>query len=78
MKYLLIDDKRTQNCIDHIKSLEPNGKWEVTIMEYKKKRSLAQNALYHMWKPYLAKHFGYTDEEMHEELKYAFIGKLFM
>ncbi len=28
-----------------------------------------------LWLPYLADHFGYTEDQMHEELKYAFIGE---
>ena len=28
-----------------------------------------------MWLPYLAEHFGYTKDQMHDELKYAFIGE---
>lgn len=55
--------------------MEINGKTEVVVRPYKKKRSLSQNNLMWMWMPYLSSHFGYTEEEMHEELKYAFIGE---
>ena len=75
MIYLLIDEKRKQNAIDHIKKLPESDKWEVVIQEYKKKRSLAQNRLYWMYLPYLADHFGYSKDDMHDELKYHFIGE---
>ena len=75
MIYLLANPKAKQDRINYILTLPDDGKFEVVIKEYKKKRSLAQNRLYWMWIPYLAKHFGYTDDEMHDELKYAFIGE---
>lgn len=75
MIYLLANPKAKQDSINYILTLPDDGKFEVVIKEYKKKRSLAQNRLYWMWIPYLAKHFGYTDDEMHDELKYAFIGE---
>ena len=75
MIYLLANQKNKQDAINYILTLPDDGKFEVVVQEYKKKRSLAQNRLYHMWKPYLAKHFGYAAEEMHEELKYAFLGE---
>lgn len=74
MIYLLDDPKRKQEAINYILGLEGN-KWEVVIQEHKRKRSLSQNRLMWMWIPYLAKNFGYSDDEMHEELKYAFIGE---
>lgn len=75
MHYLLIDEQRRQNAINHILKLPEGDKWEVVIREYKKKRTISQNNLMWMWLPYLADHFGYTVDQMHEELKYAFIGE---
>ena len=75
MIYLLSNQKNKQDAINYILSLPDDGKHEVVVQEYKKKRSLAQNRLYWSWLPFLAKHFGYSDDEMHEELKYAFIGE---
>lgn len=75
MIYFLIDDNRKKTAIEHINKLPSGDKWEVVIRERKKKRSLSQNNLLHMWIPYLAEYFGYTDEQMKEELKYAFIGE---
>lgn len=74
MIYLLSNQKRKQDAINYILTLPDDGKWEVVIQEYKRKRSLSQNSLYHMWKPYVAKVSGYTLDEMHDEFKYAFIG----
>lgn len=75
MIYFLTDQQRKQNAIDHINQLPDGNKWEVLVQERKNKRRLAQNRLYWMWVKPLANHFGYTDDQMHEELKYAFIGE---
>ena len=74
MIYLLLDQERKQNAINHILTLPDGDKWEVVIQEYVKKRSAAQNRLYHMWKKPIAECCGYTLDEMHDELKYSFIG----
>lgn len=75
MNFILLDKRRLDNVFEFLNKLPLDGKTEVVIREYKKKRSVQQNALLWMWIPYFAKHFGYTDEEMHEEFKYAFIGE---
>lgn len=75
MIYLLANQRARQEAINYILTLPDDGKFEVVIQEYKKKRSLAQNRLMWSWLPFLAKHFGYTDDKMHDELKYAFIGE---
>lgn len=75
MIFNIIDKDRKDNCISCIKKLKEGDKWEVVIQERKNKRRLSQNRLYWMWIPYLADHFGYTKDQMHDELKYAFIGE---
>jgi hypothetical protein len=46
----------------------------VTIEEWKPKRSLAQNRLYHKWTAELADQTGSTRDAMHEYLKRHFLG----
>lgn len=75
MIFFLIDHDRKSNCKDYIDSLPNGDKWEVVIQERKKKRRLSQNRLYWLWVKPLAEYFGYTDDQMHDELKYAFIGE---
>jgi hypothetical protein len=74
MIYLLTDQKAKQDAVNYMLTLPEDGTFEAVMQEYIKKRSLAQNRLYHMWKPYVAKVSGYTLDEMHDEFKYAFIG----
>lgn len=57
---------------EHLLSLE--GDVQVTVERKKKPRSDRQNAYY--WGvmiDILAKHFGYTPDEMHESLKWQFL-----
>lgn len=75
MIFNITDQERKDNCKKFIGSLPEGDKWEVVIQERTKQRSKAQNRLYHMWKPYVAKHCGYTLAQMHDEFKYTFIGK---
>ena len=74
MIYLLANPKAKQDAINYMLTLPEDGTWEAVMQEYIKKRTAAQNRLYHMWKPYIAKVSGYTLDEMHDEFKYAFIG----
>lgn len=74
MIFNITDKQRKDNCSKFIQSLPEGNKWEVVIQERKNKRRLSQNRLMWMWIPLLADYFGYTNAQMHEELKYAFIG----
>jgi hypothetical protein len=52
-------------CIAYIGSLGLLGhKWCVKVEEYKPKRSLAQNRCFHSWCGEMAKHKGYSPDEM--------------
>lgn len=75
MNFLLIDKQRLSNAIAHIIKLPIDGKTEIVIQEYKKNRSKAQNRLYWNYVKVLGDHFGYDKDEMHDELKYAFLGE---
>lgn len=50
---------------------------QLTVKRYVEKRSLSQNALFHVWCREMAEHFkaaNVTDESMKELLKYKFLG----
>lgn len=74
MRYIIRDEMRRRNCISEIACMDILKPMEVTIRPYKKKRSDAQNNLYWMWLPDIAKHFGYTIDELHEVLKVRLLG----
>jgi len=52
----------------------PNKPMTVEIKERKITRSVMQNALMWKWYTVLGDHFGYTKDEMHEELATRFLG----
>ena len=74
MRFILIDDQRRLNAIEYIKQQNINKPLQVDIKPYKKNRSNSQNNTMWMWYEDLADHFGYTPEELHEELKVKFLG----
>ncbi len=74
MRYILIDEQRRGYAIRELQSLDISKPFEVTIKPYKKSRSNAQNNVMWMWLPDIAKHFGYTADELHEVLKVRFLG----
>lgn len=76
MLYLLKDAERQRNVVDHILRLPFEPLHYVDIGEYVPNRTKAQNRLYWKWIPFLASHFGYAKDEMHDELKYAFLGEV--
>ncbi|MBW2675100.1 MAG: recombination protein NinB [Deltaproteobacteria bacterium] len=62
---------------EFVSSLHPSKKWEITVAEYRKKRSLGQNAL--MWKwanevaDYVSEHTGMDADDVHAFLKGKFL-----
>ena len=72
MRYILTDEVRRLNAIEYIR--QQKGVLQVDIKPYKKNRSNSQNSTLWMWLSDLADHFGYTPEELHEELKVKFLG----
>lgn len=74
MRYILVDEQRRQNAIKELEGVDISKPLEVTIKPYKKNRTNSQNNLMWMWLPDIAKHFGYTVEELHEVLKVRFLG----
>ncbi len=71
--FILRTDTNKAHCLEHIRNLQ--GVWEVEVREYRKKRTNNANSRY--WVAVvtpIARHTGYEPEEMHEILKYKFLG----
>lgn len=63
--YILKSDRIAANCAEYVLNDVPhNGKWQVHIRRYIKRRSLAQNRLLHLWLGHLEEHTGYTRDEL--------------
>lgn len=63
------------NCLIEVGNLDSKKPWRITIEPYQKRRSIEANAFY--WKccvTPLAKHLGYTPDEMHEVLLGGYFG----
>lgn len=56
-----------------LKQLEPTRRWKITVIEWKSKRSLEQNARYWALVTGLGKHIGYTADETHDILRFKFL-----
>jgi len=57
---------------DFVKTL-PNGKVEMNIKRYRKKRSNPQNALMWIWLEYISEHTGYDKDELHITFRSMFL-----
>ena len=69
------DSLRRENCRQYIDELDPNRKWRVVIKEYRKQRSLYQNAYIHAVPLMLiSEHTGYSINEIKEYLCGEFMG----
>jgi hypothetical protein len=64
-------------AVNAILELEYDPLHEVIIQEYKKDRSLSQNALYWVWCTHISKITGETKDEVHERLKGAHLVKIY-
>ena len=65
-----------KRIIEHIKSLDFEKKWEITIKEHKLNRSQAQNRLLHKWVGIFADECGYDPKNMKHALKEEFLEKI--
>jgi|GEM_PF-2533438 len=74
MRFILIDELRQQNCINHLLNIALDGKTEVVFRDYKSNRSIQQNNL--MWAYYdvLGDFIGLVPEDMHEMVKAKVFG----
>lgn len=74
MKYIIQDDERRQNAIDHIKLLNLTDPVEVHIKPYKKNRTKSQNDLIWMYYKVIGDFMGMTSEDLHELMKVRILG----
>ena len=66
-----------KRLIEHIKGLDFDKKWKVSITQYKSTRSLEQNALYWKWVGIIGDELGYTQDELHEVLAENYLEPIF-
>lgn len=74
MKFIICDSERMQNCIRYISELPYDKNYCVEIYEKKKKRSLNQNDLFHLWVDLMAKEIGTSPADMKEDIKRKILG----
>ncbi len=62
-----------QWLINYINGLDQTKLWMVKVVPFRRKRSLSQNSLYHLWKAVIADECGYTPNEMHDILRREYL-----
>jgi len=72
MYFKTVNEEVKQNAIKAIEGLD--GVYEVIITKYKKDRTKAQNALYHMWVGIISNDTGNSHDELCEIFKLKFLG----
>lgn len=74
MKFIIQDETRRKNAIEHLQSIDIYKPIEVFIRPYKKNRTTSQNSL--MWTYYavIGDFMGMTSEELHELMKVRVLG----
>ena len=73
MRFIIKNNQVLENCIKAIKDIKPEDNMQVEIKPYVAKRSLDQNALYHMWLTVIADYTGYTKDEMHDVMRARYL-----
>ena len=66
-------DSDRNGIIQYLERLNIDKPWIVKIVRFRKKRSLSQNSLYHLWKAVIADEYGYSPAEMHDVLRKKFL-----
>lgn len=59
------------------RAVEDEKDHEIIIRERKADRSMAQNSLYWKWMGVAGDDFGYTPDELHDEMRIMFLAKIF-
>lgn len=72
-KFIIRNEQIRQNVIDCISKLPIDTPIQVDIKDYKKNRTIDQNALYHEWVGVFCELTGYTHDEQHEVFKAMFL-----
>lgn len=74
MFFILVDQKRRENCIAFIGALDIGTRFSVEIKKYQKNRSRAQNRLYWSYLNAIGDFNGDSAEDLHELFKAKFLG----
>ena len=74
MKFILIDEVRRNNAIDHLQNIDITKPIEVFIRPYKKNRTRAQNSTIWMWYEVIGDYLGMSSEDLHELMKVRVLG----
>lgn len=62
------DTEKLYAVARRVEQLDTKKAWVVSVEEYRPKRSLDQNALYHKWVEIIRQELGYEHDEMHQAL----------
>jgi hypothetical protein len=72
-KIIIMNEQIRQDVISFIQSMNIESYVQVDVKDYKKNRTIDQNALYHMWVEIFCELTGYTHDEQHEVFKAMFL-----
>ncbi len=61
--------------LKRLDTLNPNTRWQVSVIEYKSKRSKIQNDRYWALLTALGNYLGYTKDEMHDLCRQKFLSE---
>lgn len=71
--YIVRDEYMRSRVADLIAQLDLSKPWQVTVEPHRARRSMNQNALYHLWVGIIAAHTGNSHDAVHEALKAEFL-----
>ena len=74
MKFTIYNNEQISKAIKYISELPLDKRFIVDIYETKKKRSLSQNDLWHLWIDRMAKEAGETPKKMKRDVKRRILG----
>ncbi len=72
-KVTLWNDQSREDFIQHLRGVNVEKRWTVTLEQEKNKRTLSQNALMHKWFEIIAKDVGETQAEIKEIYRHKFL-----
>ena len=73
---IIRDEVIRVRVMDLIAKLDLRKPWEITVKPYRKKRTLSQNGLMHMWLGIIADHLGYGIDEVKDIYRDKFLPKV--
>lgn len=71
--YTIHNDNVLGNCMRHLQKLPAGKLWDVTIVEHRAKRSLAQNSLYWKWLTEISKQHPTSDGEFLDKEEWHYL-----